>query len=100
MSENACCSHSRVVPKRTYDAPGHVIAETWACMDCMTEFVPRSLPSSAEKELQEARELIALLCDDTPCDYHPTVVYCREHDFYARPCPHERARLLLERSKL
>ena len=58
VNEYGCCAHSRVVPKKTYDSPGHVIAETWMCMDCGTEFSPASRLSALAERVERAEALL------------------------------------------
>jgi hypothetical protein len=49
-------------------------------------------------EATTLRGLVADFVDPDPCDYDHNG-YCQAHSLHGRPCPHERAKTLLEASK-
>ena len=47
-------------------------------------------------ENESAIKIISELCDPEDCDYDHHG-YCQAHSLHKRPCPHERAKMFLEK---
>lgn len=73
------CAEQKPCP---YEWPA---TEAWLCEECWT----------VSTEVERLRALVADLVDEDEChyDHHG---YCQAHSLHERPCPHERARTILD----